>query len=56
MVASHDTIEQIVKIVLKYVDKKTACRMARELYCKVQGNKSTTDTFRRLVESLEEME
>jgi hypothetical protein len=56
MVASHSTIEEIIKIVLKYIDKKTARRMARDLYCNVKGNQSTTDTFRRLSESLEDME
>jgi 16S rRNA C1402 N4-methylase RsmH len=56
MVASHTTIEQIVKIVLKYMDKKTARRMARDLYCHVKGNQSTIDTFRRLSEILEDME
>jgi hypothetical protein len=56
MVASHDTVEQIAKIVLKYIDIKIARRMARDLYCHVKGNQSTTDTFRRLAEHLEDME
>jgi hypothetical protein len=56
MVASRTTTEQIVEIVLKHMDKRTARRMARELYGKVNGNKSVTDTFRRLVEALEEAE
>jgi 16S rRNA C1402 N4-methylase RsmH len=56
MVASHTTVEQIIKIILKYIDIKTARRMARDLYCHVNGNKSTMDTFRRLSEILEDME
>jgi hypothetical protein len=56
MVASHDTTEHIVKIVLKYIDIKTARRMVRDLYCHVKGNQSTVDTFRRIAEKLEEME
>jgi hypothetical protein len=56
MVASHTTVEQIAKIVLKYVDKKTARRMVRDLYCHVKGNQSTVDTFRRLSEILENEE
>jgi hypothetical protein len=56
MVASHDAIAQIITIVLKYMDKKTARRMVRDLYQHVNGNKSTMDTFRRLAETLEDME
>jgi hypothetical protein len=56
MVASHQSIDQIIKIVLKHIDKKTAKKIVRDLYCHVDGNQSTTDTFRRLSEVLEEME
>jgi hypothetical protein len=55
-VASKATIEQIIRILLKYVDKKTALRLARDLHNHVQGNKNVVDTFRRIVEELVEME
>jgi hypothetical protein len=56
MVASYDTVDAIIKVFLKYVDKKTAIRMARDLYNHVHGNKSVTDTFLRIVERLLEEE
>jgi hypothetical protein len=56
LVASKATIEQIIRILLKYVDKKTALRLARDLHNHVQGNKNVVDTFRRIVEELVEME
>jgi hypothetical protein len=54
MVASTKAVDQIIKIMLKYVDKKTALRMARELYNHVDGSKSVTDTFHRIATRLVE--
>jgi hypothetical protein len=39
---------------LKHMDRKTALKMAREVFCHVQGNQSVTQTFRRIVEELVE--
>lgn len=53
MVASRTTTEQIVKILLKYVDRKTAIKLARDLlHNHVRGNQSVVDTFGRIVEYL----
>jgi hypothetical protein len=56
MVASHQTVSKIIKVLLKYVDRKTARRIAHDFYCHVPGNKSVMDTFRRIVEELHEEE
>jgi hypothetical protein len=56
MVASHDVIDQIVKIILKYVDRKTAIKMAREIHNRVHGNQSVTETFSRIVTKLSRIE
>jgi hypothetical protein len=56
VVASRSTVEQIVAIMLRHVDKETALRMAREIYCRVRGNASVTQTFHRIVEELVEHE
>lgn len=56
MVASHQTVEHIVKIMLKYMDRKTAVKMAREIYTHVKGNQSVTQTFHRIVQELVEDE
>jgi hypothetical protein len=39
---------------LKYMDRKTALTMTREIYCRVRGNASVTQTFHRIVEELVE--
>jgi hypothetical protein len=52
MVASLKAVDQVIKIMLKYVDKKTALRMARDLYNHVDGSKSVTDTFHRIATRL----
>jgi transcription elongation factor GreA-like protein len=54
MAASYQTVEHIVKIMLKYMDKKSALRMAREIHNHVKGNQSVTQTFKRIVEELVE--
>jgi 16S rRNA C1402 N4-methylase RsmH len=54
MVASQATVEQIVKIMLKYMDHKTAVKMARDVYAHVKGNQSVTQTFHRIVQELVE--
>ena len=54
LVASYDTVDAIIKVFLKYVDRRTAIKMARDLHNHVPGNKSVTDTFRRIVERLED--
>ena len=41
--ASHETVEQMVKVLLKYVDKETAIKLARDLHNHVRGNKSVVD-------------
>jgi 16S rRNA C1402 N4-methylase RsmH len=56
LVASKSTVEQIVKIMLKYMDRKTALKMAREIVTHVRGNASVTQTFHRIVEELVERE
>jgi hypothetical protein len=56
MVASHQTVSKIITVLLKYVDRKTARRIAHDFYCHVPGNKSVMDTFRRIVEELHEEE
>jgi hypothetical protein len=56
MVASKTTVEQITRILLKYVDKKTAIKLARDLHNHVKGNQSVVDTFGRIVERLHEEE
>jgi hypothetical protein len=56
MVASHESVEQIVKILLKYVEKDLAHQIVRELYCNVKGNKSLMDTLLRVKEVLHEEE
>jgi hypothetical protein len=52
MVASKSTTDQIIRIILKYVDRKTAIKMARDLHNHVKGNQSVVDTFGRIVERL----
>ena len=54
MVASRETVDKIIEVFLKYMDRREAKRLAHDLYCHVPGNKSVTDTFRRIVERLEE--
>lgn len=54
MVASRTTVDQVIRIILKYVDKKTAIKMARDLHNHVKGNQSVVDTFGRIVERLHE--
>jgi hypothetical protein len=56
MVASRTTTEQIIRILLKYVDKKTAIKLARDLHNHVRGNQSVVDTFGRIVERLHDEE
>jgi transcription elongation factor GreA-like protein len=52
MAASHQAVEHMVKIMLKYMDRKDALRMARDIYSHVKGNQSMTETFHRIVEEL----
>lgn len=56
MVASHESVEQIVEIMLKHIDKKLAHQMVRELYHKVKGNKSLLDTLLRVSMRLHELD
>lgn len=56
MTASIKTVDSIVHILLKYVDLKTARKIARDMYSHVDGNKSVTDTFRLITERLIEMD
>jgi hypothetical protein len=56
MVASTSSIEQMVRIILKHVDKKKARALVRELYHNVKGNKSVMETLMLLAQRLEEEE
>lgn len=56
MAASKTTVDQIIRIILKYVDQKTAIRMARDLHNHVKGNASVVSTFGRIVVRLHEMD
>jgi hypothetical protein len=56
MTTNQKTVDQIIKILLKHMDLKKAKRIGRDLYGHVSGSKSVTDTFRRIVEKLEEEE
>jgi hypothetical protein len=56
LVASKSTVEQIVKIILKYMDRKTALKMARDITNHVRGHASVTQIFHRIVEELIEGE
>jgi hypothetical protein len=56
MATNQKTVDQIIKILLKHMDQKKAKRLGRDLYGHVSGSKSVTDTFRRIVEKLEEKE
>jgi len=56
VVASHDTVEQMIKVLLKHVDRRTAIKMARDMHNHVRGNQSVTDTFKRIVEHLSHQE
>lgn len=47
MVASQNTIEQILKVVLQHVNRPTAFDIITDLK-KVDGNKSFKDTIARL--------
>ena len=56
MVASTKSIEQMVRIILRHLDKKTARILVRELYHDVEGNKSLMETLMRVAQRLEEEE
>lgn len=56
MVASHESVEQMVEILLKYIDKNKARKMVREMYHKVKGNQSLMETLVRMNERLHEIE
>ena len=56
MVASHKSIEQMIKIILKHMSKETARAMVREMYHTVDGNKSVMDTLCRLAQEVENHE
>jgi hypothetical protein len=47
MVVAHDTVEQILQVVLRHVSKRTARRIVADLL-EVPGNQSFRDTIRRL--------
>jgi hypothetical protein len=49
-------VEQIVRIMLRYMDRRTALKMARDITNRVRGNASVTQTFHRIVEELVEHE
>ena len=56
MAESRHTIEQIIKVMLKHVDRKIALRIVRDLYGRVHGSKGITDTFRRVADRLSELD
>jgi hypothetical protein len=56
MAASKATTEQIIKVLLTYLDRKTAIKLARDLHNHVKGNQSVVDTFSRIVQHLHDEE
>ena len=56
MGASKTTVDQIIKVMLKHVDRKTALKISRDLHNKVSGNRSVVETFARIAEQLAHME
>ncbi len=54
MAASKQTVDEIIKILLKHVDRKTAIRLTRDLHNHVKSNLSVVETFRRIAERLVE--
>ena len=56
MGANRFTVEQIVRVLLRHLDRKAALKLARDLHNRVEASKGVTDTFARVVESLAHME
>ena len=54
--ASNKSAEQMAKILLEYLSRRIALKLTRELHNRVEGGKSVTDTFARVVEYLAHME
>ena len=51
MVASNDTVQQILNVILRHVDRPTVKRIVEDLMS-VSGNKSFRDTIERMYNSL----
>ena len=51
MAASLDTVEKVIQVVLRHVDKETALKIVRDLE-RVPGNKSFRDTIERMNRTL----
>lgn len=56
MVASLKAAETMARILRKYLDRKTALRLMRDLHAHVPGNKSVMETFARVTERIMEEE
>jgi len=56
MVASRASVDQIIKVLLKHLERKKALQIARDLHNRVEGSKSLTETLARVAESLAHME
>jgi hypothetical protein len=53
MVVSHETIDQIIRVIAKHVDRATLKKIVDELK-EVPGNRSFRDTVERLAEKVKE--
>jgi len=56
VVASHKAVLKMSDILLKYMDMKTAKKMIREMYNRVDGNQSLMKTLVMVINELEERE
>jgi hypothetical protein len=55
MVASNDTVQQILNVILRHVDRPTVKRIVEDLMS-VSGNKSFRDTVERMYNSLDDVQ
>jgi hypothetical protein len=51
MVASQNTIEEIIRVILKHVDRDTAHAIIHDLQ-KIDGNKSFRDTIKKIASKI----
>jgi hypothetical protein len=55
MVTSNDTVQQILNVILRHVDRPTVKRIVEDLMS-VSGNKSFRDTIERMYNSLDDVQ
>ena len=55
MVASNDTVQQILNVIQRHVDRPTVKRIVEDLMS-VSGNKSFRDTIERMYNSLDDVQ